>query len=57
MSVLGIFQHLGAAVSGDASAAAPRAPIEGRRTEVGEHQVQIKLLDEDDTELLAAPER
>jgi len=31
--------------------------LKGRRTEVGEHQVQIKLLDEDDTELLGGSER
>jgi len=58
MSVLGIFQHIWV----------PQFPVmhprlhlvlrlKGRRTEVGEHQVQIKLLDEEAAELLAARER
>lgn len=53
MSVLGIFQHIWV----------PQFPVmhprlhlvlrlKGRRTEVGEHQVRIRLLDEADTELL-----
>src|SRR5258708_37827769 len=53
MSVLGIFQHIWVP---QFPAMHPRLHLvlrlKGRRTEVGEHQVQIKLLDEDDGELL-----
>src|SRR6266581_1193732 len=53
MSVLGIFQHIWVP---QFPAMHPRLHLvlrlKGKRTEVGEHQVQIKLLDEDDAELL-----
>src|SRR5437667_9729817 len=53
MSVLGIFQHIWVP---QFPAMHPRLHLvlrlKGKRTEVGEHQVQIKLLDEDDVELL-----
>src|SRR2546427_5017375 len=53
MSVLGIFQHIGVPQS---PAVHPRLHLvvgmKGKRREVGEHQVQIKLLDEEDAELL-----
>src|ERR1051326_9094435 len=53
MSVLGIFQHIWVP---QFPAMHPRLHLvlrlKGKRTEVGEHQVQIKLLDEDNVELL-----
>src|SRR5712664_667716 len=53
MSVLGIFQHIWVP---QFPAMHPRLHLvlrlKGKRTEVGEHQVQIKLLDEEDAELL-----
>src|SRR5258705_14000569 len=53
MSVLGIFQHIWVP---QFPAMHPRLHLvlrlKGRRTEVGEHQVQIKLLDDADGELL-----
>src|SRR5438552_17401767 len=53
MSVLGIFQHIWVP---QFPAMHPRVHLvlrlKGKRTEGGEHQVQIKLLDEDDAELL-----
>src|SRR5262245_25615071 len=53
MSVLGIFQHIWVP---QFPAMHPRLHLvlrlKGRRTEVGEHQVQIKLMDEEDAELL-----
>lgn len=53
MSVLGIFQHIWVP---QFPAMHPRLHLvlrlKGKRTEVGEHQVQIKLVDEDETELL-----
>ena len=53
MSVLGIFQHIWVP---QFPAMHPRLHLvlrlKGRRTEVGEHQVQIKLMDEENTELL-----
>ena len=53
MSVLGIFQHIWVP---QFPAMHPRLHLvlrlKGKRTEVGEHQVQIKLLDENDGELL-----
>src|SRR6266576_2487083 len=53
MSVLGIFQHIWVP---QFPAMHPRLHLvlrlKGKRTEVGEHQVQIKLLDADDSELL-----
>src|SRR6266581_4932143 len=49
MSVLGIFQHIWVP---QFPAMHPRLHLvlrlKGKRTEVGEHQVQIKLLDEED---------
>ena len=55
MSVLGIFQHIWVP---QFPAMHPRLHLvlrlKGRRTEVGEHQVQIKLLDEDDTQFALA---
>src|SRR6266700_6081654 len=53
MAVLGIFQHIWVP---QFPAMHPRLHLvlrlKGRRTEVGEHQVQIKLLDDADGELL-----
>src|SRR6266576_3569002 len=53
MSVLGIFQHIWVP---QFPAMHPRLHLvlrlKGKRTEVGEHQVQIKLLDQEDVELL-----
>src|SRR6266487_3684897 len=53
MSVLGIFQHIWVP---QFPAMHPRLHLvlrlKGKRTEVGEHQVQIKLMDDADTELL-----
>src|SRR5438445_2600591 len=53
MSVLGIFQHIWVP---QFPAMHPRLHLvlrlKGKRTEVGEHQVQIKLLDGEDAELL-----
>jgi len=53
MSVLGIFQHIWVQ---QFPAMHPRLHLvlrlKGRRTEIGEHAVQIRLADEDDTELL-----
>ena len=53
LSVLGIFQHVWVQ---QFPAMHPRLHLvlrlKGRRTEVGEHQVQIRLLDEQDTEVL-----
>ena len=53
MSVMGISHHIWVRQS---PVMHPRMHLvlrlKGRRTEVGEHQVQIKLLDEEDTELL-----
>ena len=53
MSVLGIFQHIWVQ---QFPAMHPRLHLvlrlKGKRTEVGEHGVQIRLLDEGDTELL-----
>jgi hypothetical protein len=53
MSVLGIFQHIWVQ---QFPAMHPRLHLvlrlKGRRTEIGEHGVQIRLLDEGDTELL-----
>ena len=54
MSVLGIFQHIWVP---QFPAMHPRLHLvlrlKGKRTEVGEHQVQIKLMDADDAELKA----
>src|SRR2546422_9564080 len=53
MSVLGIFQHIWVP---QFPAMHPRLHLvlrlKGKRTEVGEHQVQIRLMDEEDAELL-----
>ncbi len=53
LSVLGIFQHVWVQ---QFPAMHPRLHLvlrlKGKRTEIGEHQVQIKLLDEQDTEVL-----
>jgi uncharacterized protein DUF6941 len=53
LSVLGIFQHVWVQ---QFPAMHPRLHLvlrlKGKRTEVGEHQVQIRLLDEQDTEVL-----
>jgi hypothetical protein len=53
MSVLGIFQHIWVP---QFPAMHPRLHLvlrlKGKRTEVGEHQVQIKLMDDEDAELL-----
>lgn len=53
MSVLGIFQHIWVP---QFPAMHPRLHLvlrlKGKRTEVGEHQVQIKLMDDENTELL-----
>ena len=53
LSVLGIFQHVWVQ---QFPAMHPRLHLvlrlKGKRTEIGEHQVQIKLLDEEDTEVL-----
>ena len=53
MSVLGIFQHIWVP---QFPAMHPRLHLvlrlKGKRTEIGEHRVQIRLLDEEDTELL-----
>ena len=53
MSVLGIFQHIWVQ---QFPAMHPRLHlvlrVKGKRTEIGEHAVQIKLLDEGDAELL-----
>src|SRR5256886_4259195 len=52
-SVLGIFQHVWVQ---QFPAMHPRLQLvlrlKGRRTEIGEHQVQIRLLDEQDVEIL-----
>jgi len=52
-SVLGIFQHIWVQ---QFPAMHPRLHLvlrlKGRRTEIGEHQVQIRLLDEQDVEIL-----
>ena len=53
LSVLGIFQHIWVQ---QFPAMHPRLHLvlrlKGKRTEVGEHQVQIRLLDEQDVEIL-----
>src|SRR3989442_3889191 len=53
MSVLGIFKHIWVP---QFPAMHPRLHLvlrlKGKRTEVGEHQVQIRLMDEEDAELL-----
>jgi hypothetical protein len=53
ISVLGIFQHIWVQ---HFPAMHPRLHLvlrlKGRRTEIGEHPVQIRLLDEQDTEIL-----
>ncbi len=53
LSVLGIFQHIWVQ---QFPAMHPRLHLvlrlKGKRTEIGEHQVQIHLLDEQDTEVL-----
>lgn len=53
ISVLGIFQHIWVQ---QFPAMHPRLHLvlrlKGRRTEIGEHPVQIRLLDEGDTEIL-----
>ena len=53
LSVLGIFQHIWVQ---QFPAMHPRLHLvlrlKGRRTEVGEHAVQIRLLDEEDAEML-----
>ena len=53
LSVLGIFQHVWVQ---QFPAMHPRLHLvlrlKGKRTEIGEHQVQIKLLDEQDNEVL-----
>src|SRR5437764_13624706 len=53
LSVLGIFQHIWVQ---QFPAMHPRLHLvlrlKGKRTEIGEHQVQIRLLDEQDTEIL-----
>ncbi len=53
LSVLGIFQHIWVQ---QFPATHPRLHLvlrlKGRRTEVGEHTVQIRLLDEQDAEIL-----
>src|SRR5881398_1900168 len=53
LSVLGIFQHIWVQ---QFPATHPRLHLvlrlKGKRTEVGEHHVQIRLLDEQDTEIL-----
>src|SRR2546425_4941870 len=53
LSVLGIFQHIWVQ---QFPATHPRLHLvlrlKGKRTEVGEHAVQIRLLDEDDAEIL-----
>src|SRR5436309_14066009 len=53
LSVLGIFQHIWVQ---QFPAMHPRLHLvlrlKGKRTESGEHQVQIRLLDEQDTEVL-----
>src|SRR5205809_7416228 len=53
MSVLGIFQHIWVP---QFPAMHPRLHLvlrlKGRRTAIGEHRVQIKLLDEEDAEML-----
>jgi len=53
LSVLGIFQHIWVQ---QFPAMHPRLHLvlrlKGKRTEIGEHQVQIRLLDEQDTEVL-----
>ena len=53
LSVLGIFQHVWVQ---QFPAMHPRLHLvlrlKGKRTEIGEHQVQIKSLDEQDTEVL-----
>ena len=53
LSVLGIFQHVWVQ---QFPAMHPRLHLvlrlKGKRTEIGEHQVQIKLLDEQDAEVL-----
>ncbi len=53
LSVLGIFQHIWVQ---QFPAMHPRLHLvlrlKGKRTEVGEHHVQIRLLDEQDTEIL-----
>jgi hypothetical protein len=54
LSVLGIFQHIWAARFPTVH---PRlhlvVRLHGRRTEVGEHRLRIRLLDEQDTEVLS----
>jgi len=54
LSVLGIFQHIWAARFPSVH---PRlhlvVRLRGKRTEVGEHGLQIRLLDEDDGEVLS----
>src|SRR5438094_8236992 len=53
LSVLGMFQHIWVQ---QFPAMHPRLHLvlrlKGKRTEIGEHQVQIRLLDEQDTEVL-----
>src|SRR3989441_11372891 len=53
ISVLGMFQHIWVQ---QFPATHPRLHLvlrlRGKRTEIGEHQVQIRLLDEQDTEIL-----
>jgi len=53
LSVLGIFQHIWVQ---QFPAMHPRLHLvlrlKGKRTEIGEHHVQIRLLDEQDTEIL-----
>src|SRR2546428_11795327 len=53
LSVLGMFQHIWVQ---QFPATHPRLHLvlrlRGKRTEIGEHQVQIRLLDEQDTEIL-----
>ena len=53
LSVLGIFQHIWVQ---QFPAMHPRLHLvlrlKGKRTEIGEHQVQIRLVDEQDTEIL-----
>src|SRR5205823_8694647 len=53
LSVLGIFQHIWVQ---QFPATPPRLHLvlrlKGKRTEIGEHQVQIRLLDEQDVEIL-----
>jgi hypothetical protein len=53
MSVLGIFQHIWVP---QFPAMHPRLHLvlrlKGKRTEIGEHRVQIRLLDEEDAEML-----